>query len=60
MEPFLKNDFAMQSKADIFFLKAMRYEELYVNAQECFSKAQSLDPTWDEPKEKSITLVRIC
>ena len=37
----------------------MKYEEDYVGALDCFSRAQALDPTWNEPKEKEASLVRI-
>ncbi len=35
----------------------MKYEEDYVGALECFSRAQALDPTWGEPKEQEAYLV---
>lgn len=35
----------------------MKYEEDYVGALECFSRAQALDPTWSEPKEQEAYLV---
>ena len=36
---------------------ALKYEEDYVNALNCFKRAQELDPTWDAPKtlEKTLT-----
>lgn len=55
-----EKDSISKSSPELHYNKgvAMRYEEDYVSALECFSKAQALDPTWNEPKEKAAALVR--
>jgi tetratricopeptide (TPR) repeat protein len=35
---------------------ALKYEEDYVGALNCFARAQELDPTWDAPKNHERTL----
>ncbi len=35
---------------------ALKYEEDYSGALDCFARAQALDPTWDEPKNLERTL----
>lgn len=37
---------------------ALKYEEDYVGALDCFARAQALDPTWDAPKSLEKTLTK--
>lgn len=55
-----EKDLVAKNNPDLHYNKAiaLKYEEDYIEALECFSKALALDPTWDYPKSKKELLLK--